>query len=140
MSVRRVPAALFVVGALTGPPGAALMGMGARNQLEARKRVGAAEERYAERAALAERRLAATEERIAEFSRLQAKSYSDAVMRMVEFLRRHEKQVRESDRLLLDGVDVAVTPLPPPSAPPSTPEPGRPVRSARPQRPWAPPV
>ena len=32
----------------------------------------------------------------------------DVVLRMGEFLRRNEKQVRESERLLVDGIDVTI--------------------------------
>lgn len=115
MQFRRVPTALFAVGALAGTGGAALVAKGAQNQLDARKREDVAEQQYQARKELSDLRRAATDDRLAAFAGLQRESYTDAVQRMVEFLHRHERQVRESDRLLVDGIDLVLMSMPSPT-------------------------
>jgi len=78
----------------------------AGDQFEARKRQAVAEQQLKERLAAIDQRLDATDGRLAAFKELQTWCYTEAVLRMVEFLRRHDKQVREIDRLLVDGIKV----------------------------------
>lgn len=107
MKMPRVPAGLIVAGVLTGAGGVALAGKGAKELDDARKQVAAADERYQARVDESARRRAETNERAVAFGRLQEECLVAVVVRMSDFLRRHEKQVRDSNRLLVDGVDVA---------------------------------
>lgn len=116
MAKQWVPRVLYAVGAVTGTGGAALTARGARDQLEAHQREADAERLLEERRAETERRLEATECRLAAFKGLQKKSYTDAVLRMVEFLRRHDKQVSEIERLLVNGIEMPFPLLPRPRA------------------------
>jgi hypothetical protein len=109
-----IPRALYAVGGVTGIGGAALTARGARDQREARKRQAAAEQQLEGRVAELKRHLDTTDGRLIAFKELQLRCYTDAVLRMVEFLRRHDKQVREIDRLLVDGIEVPFSPLPRP--------------------------
>ena len=115
MEAKHVPKALFAVGAATGATGALLGAKGAQQQVQAHHRIECAEQQYQERLELSDRRRAAADRRLAEYAQLQRQAYNDAVLRMVEFLRRHEKQVRESERLLVDGLDVATISMPTPA-------------------------
>lgn len=115
MEAKHVPKALFAVGAATGAGGALLGAKGAQQQVQAHQRVEAAEEQYQARRELSERRRAATDDRLAEYAQLQREAYTNAVLRMVDFLLRHEKQVRESERLLVDGLDVTTASMPAPA-------------------------
>lgn len=114
MATQWIPRALYAVGAVTATGGAALAATGTRDQLESRTRQAAAEQQLNERLAAMERHLDTTDGRLAEFKELQERCYGDAVLRMVDFLRRHDKRVREIDRLLVDGIEVPFPPLPRP--------------------------
>ncbi len=115
MQLKPVPAAFMAVGVLAGTGGATLAAKGALNQVEARKREDVAEEQYLARKALSDGCREATDDRLSSLARLQTECYSDVVLRMVTFLRRHERQVRENDRLLVDGIDMAVATMPRPA-------------------------
>lgn len=115
MKAKHVPKALFAVGAATGATGALLGAKGAQQQVQAHHRIECAEQQYQSRRELSDRRRAATDRRLAEYAEMQRQAYTDAVLRMVDFLRRHEQQVRESERLLVDGLDVATISMPTPA-------------------------
>lgn len=114
--MRAVPTVLVAVGALTASAGAVLGAKGAFDQADAHKREDAAERQYKERKGLTDVRRAATNNSLTELSRLQGRSITDVVQRMVEFLHRNERKVRESERLLIDGIDLTVTLMPHPTA------------------------
>lgn len=107
MKMPRVPASLITASLLTGAGGIALAGKGAKDLDDARKQATAADERYQARVDESARRRAETNDRAVAFGRLQEQCLVAVVVRMSDFLRRHEKQVRDSDRLLVDGIVVA---------------------------------
>lgn len=106
MKIPRVPAGLIAAGVFSGAGGIALAGQGAKQFDDARKQREAADERYQARLDESARRRADTNERIQALGRLQEECRVVVVGRMRDFLRRHEKQVRDSDRLLVDGIEV----------------------------------
>ncbi|MFC7449692.1 hypothetical protein [Rhodococcus daqingensis] len=100
-----IPVALIAVGALTGGSGVALGGKGAYDLKKAAGQIAEARSRYDRRYAEIETCVSATNDRIADLGGQQKRAITDVVVRMIDFLKRHEKQVRESQRLLADGVD-----------------------------------
>ncbi len=103
-ALRAVPSALFGVGAAAGAVGSGLGAMGARDLVAAHERQVAAREQYEARAAASEDLRGVANQRLIEFSALQRAAFTGVVQRMVAWLRSHAKQVRESDRLLVDGL------------------------------------
>jgi hypothetical protein len=100
-----IPVALIAVGAITGGGGLAMGGKGA---LDIKKAVGdlnKARADYEERRAQSVTRIGETNDRVIALGCLQREALTEVVMRMADFLRRHEKQVREHQRLLVDGLD-----------------------------------
>ncbi|MEV5846933.1 hypothetical protein AB0M32_33710 [Streptomyces sp. NPDC051985] len=67
---------------------------------------------YEGRRAQTEDALAATNTALKALGEQQRQALVDVVVRMGDFLRRHERQVRESERLLVDGVDATMTKVP----------------------------
>lgn len=107
-----IPAVLIAVGAATGGGGLALGGKGAYDIKQASGQLKEARDRYERRRARSEQSVAATNRRLEDLRAQQKQALSDVVVRMVDFLRRHEKQVRESERLLVDGIDADMTQVP----------------------------
>lgn len=101
-----IPAALIAVGALTGGSGVALGGKGAYDIKKASDQIKKERVRYDRRYAANEACVAATNGRIAALGDQQKLAIDTVVVRTIEFLKRHDKQVRESMRLLADGIDV----------------------------------
>jgi hypothetical protein len=110
--LRTVPIVLFTVGALAGSGGAVLGTKGARDQVKAHERKGAADRQYQQRKDLSDHRRAAANHALTAFAQLQRRSNTDIVQRMVEFLHRNDRKVRESERVLVDGIDVTATLMP----------------------------
>lgn len=108
MPIPLIAAALIAAGGATGGGGLALGGKGARDMKKARDAMKAAEKRYTGERTLTESRVKATNQSLEALGEQQRQALVDVVVRMGEFLRRHEKQVRESQRLLVDGIDVTV--------------------------------
>lgn len=104
-----IPLALIAVGAVTGTGGVALGGKGAWDLKNATGRVDAARKRYDERRGRAEKDVEDTNRRLEALGGQQQRALTDVVLRMAEFLRRHEREVRENDRLLVDGIDVSMS-------------------------------
>lgn len=111
-ALRAVPSALFGVGAAAGAVGSGLGAMGARDLVAAHERQVAAREQYEARAAASEDLRGVANQRLIEFSALQRAAFTGVVQRMVAWLRSHAKQVRESDRLLVDGLEVSLSLMP----------------------------
>ena len=111
--LRPVPAALFGVGAVAGAVGSGLGAMGARDLVAAYEREAAAKQHYEARAAVSEDLRGVANQRLIDFSALQREAFTGVVQRMVVWLRSHAKQVRESDRLLVDGLEVSLSLMPP---------------------------
>jgi hypothetical protein len=101
-----IPVALIAVGAVTGSGGLALGGKGALAFKRAQSQVNDARKRYQDRRTQSEARVAETNRVLVEYGEEQKQAFVDVVLRMAEFLRRNEKQVRENERLLVDGVDL----------------------------------
>ena len=107
-----IPAALIAIGVATGSGGLALGGKGAHDIAQAKRRLARATKHYERRRAMTDQALAATNEKLAALGQQQQGALVEVVVRMGEFLRRHQRQVRESERLLVDGVDATLTQLP----------------------------
>lgn len=103
-----IPAALIAVGALTGSGGVALGGKGFYDRRKAANQLSEACAQYEQRRTGSEQRVADTNARLAALGTQQKQALLDVVLRMADFLRRHEKQVRDSERLLVDGLDATV--------------------------------
>ncbi|MCH8627481.1 hypothetical protein MM440_06705 [Arsenicicoccus piscis] len=108
-----MPAALFGVGTVAGAVGSGLGAMGARDLVAAHERQAAAKQQYESRAAVSEDLREVANQRLIDFSALQREAFTGVVQRMVVWLRSHAKQVRESDRLLVDGLEVSLSLMPP---------------------------
>ncbi|BDX32248.1 hypothetical protein TUM20985_27950 [Mycobacterium antarcticum] len=101
-----IPAALIAIGAIIGGGGLALGGKGALDIKKALSDLNEARARYEARRETGVARVAATNERMIDLGRQQKQALTDVVLRMADFLRRHERQVREHEKLLVDGLDV----------------------------------
>lgn len=100
-----IPVALIVAGALTGGSGVALGGKGAYDLKKAGEQINRERERYDRRYAEIEICVVTTNGRIADLGRRQKSALETVVVRFVEFLRRNERRVKESQRVLADGVE-----------------------------------
>lgn len=108
MPIPLIAAGLIAAGAATGGPGAVLLGKGARDLKRAKKQSSMAAERYSSRRTSFEKRVERTNHGLRAYGQLQEAARDDVVLRMGEFLRRHQRQVRESESLLVDGIHVSV--------------------------------
>ena len=100
-----IPLVMMGVGAVTSVGGAALAGKGATDVKASIDRDRAARKDFDERRAKCEERVAETNAKLVDLGAQQEQSIASVVERMVDFLRRHERQVREHERLLIDGID-----------------------------------
>lgn len=103
-----IPVVLIAVGAATGGSGLALGGKGALAIKKAQSQRSAAIKRYEVRRKQSEARVAATNALLERLGNDQQQALTDVVLRMAEFLRRNERQVRENERLLVDGIDATM--------------------------------
>ncbi|WP_425004471.1 hypothetical protein [Mycolicibacterium sp. S3B2] len=103
-----IPVALIAVGAVTGGGGLALGGKGGLALKKAQSQRSEAIKRYEVRREQNELRVTETNARIEGLGGEQQQALRDVVVRMAEFLRRNERQVRENERLLVDGIDAAM--------------------------------
>ncbi|MEU5330141.1 hypothetical protein [Streptomyces parvus] len=107
-----IPAVLIGVGVATGGSGAALLGKGAhdfKRSIDRRKEANRGMQR---RRAQTDDALVGTNAALKELGEQQRQAFVDVVLRMGDFLRRHERQVRESERLLVEGIDVTTAEVP----------------------------
>lgn len=107
-----IPVVLIAVGAATGGSGVALGGKGAYDITKANQRLKEASRRYEVRRTEAEENLERVNQGLADLGEEQRQALVDVVQRMGDFLRRNERQVRESERLLVDGIDAAMSQIP----------------------------
>jgi hypothetical protein len=107
-----IPAVLIAVGAVTGGGGAALGGLGVLDMKKAVERRKLALANYDVRRKQSERNVAFTNDLLAALGRQQQQALVDVVLRMRDFLVRHEKQIRESERLLIEGLDAQENKVP----------------------------
>jgi len=103
-----IPLALIAAGAVTGGGGLALGGKAALDIKNAQSQLNVAAKRYELRRAQSEARVAETNNRLADYGTHQQQALTDVVIRMADFLRRNAKQVRENERLLVDGLDASM--------------------------------
>jgi hypothetical protein len=102
-----IPAVLIGVGVITGAGGLGLAAKGGYEIKKANHRIRAAGKRYAQQRAELEAREQDTNYALKALGANQERAVLDVVCRMAEFLRRHEKQVSESEKLLVDGLDLS---------------------------------
>ncbi|MCX5267455.1 hypothetical protein [Streptomyces sp. NBC_00199] len=107
-----IPIVLIGVGVATGGSGVAVGGKGAYDLKRSKARLKEAGQVYERRLAQAEDALAATNTILGTLGEQQRRARVDVVLRMGDFLRRHERQVRESERLLVEGIDATMTKVP----------------------------
>lgn len=107
-----LPLILLGIGVVTGTGGVGLGGAGAAEIVKAKKTIAKAGATYDAEYSLAEAAVKQTNANLAEFGSLQKRAITDVVVRMEDWLRRNEKQVRESERLLVDGVDATTQKVP----------------------------
>jgi hypothetical protein len=86
----------------------ALGGKGGLAIKKAQSQRSEAIKRYEMRREQSESRVSATNEHLEGLGANQQKALVDAVIRMAECLRRNERQVRENERLLVDGIDATM--------------------------------
>lgn len=108
-----IPLALIASGALTGSAGVAAGGRGAHKMHQARRDVSAATRKYERARTTSEKRARATNEQLRAHGQVQEDALRAVVGRMSEFIRRNQRQVNETLKLLVDGVDVHVNELGP---------------------------
>ncbi|MFJ9702532.1 hypothetical protein [Streptomyces fradiae] len=104
-----IPVILIGAGVATGGSGAAFFGKGAHDFKRSIDRRKEADQGFKRRRAQTEEALAATNAVLKALGEQQRQALVDVVARMGDFLRRHERQVRESERLLVEGVDATMT-------------------------------
>ncbi|MGQ4358746.1 hypothetical protein [Streptomyces sp. SAS_272] len=107
-----IPIVLIGVGVATGGSGVAVGGKGVYDLRRSKARQEEAGQVYERRLAQAEDALAATNTALETLGEQQRQALVDVVLRMGDFLRRHERQVRESERLLVEGIDATMTKVP----------------------------
>ncbi|MDX3800102.1 hypothetical protein [Streptomyces sp. AK04-3B] len=107
-----IPIVLIGVGVATGGSGVAVGGKGVYDLRRSKARLEEAGQVYERRLAQAEDALAATNTALETLGEQQRQALVDVVLRMGDFLRRHERQVRESERLLVEGIDATMTKVP----------------------------
>src|SRR4051812_30305407 len=108
MPIPLIAAALIAAGVGSGGGGLALGGKGARDIKRARSQIKTAEAEYQRQHEKMAAVVTSTNARLSEYGEQQNAALTAVVLRMGEFLRRHAKQVRESERLLVDGIDATV--------------------------------
>ena len=105
MPVPLIAAALIAAGSASGAGGLSLGGKGASDMKKAQKAIKRAETRYLRERERTEQAESVTNANLAELGRRQEEALRAVVVRMGDFLRRHAKQVHESERLLVDGIE-----------------------------------
>lgn len=104
-----IPVIAIAVGAATGGSGVLLGGKGAYDLKKANSELKLTYASYQDRLATSEALVAAVNERIVRYGSEQETAIRDVVLRMHDFLVRNEKKVRDHEKLLVDGIEAAVT-------------------------------
>lgn len=108
MAIFLVPVVLIGGGALASAGGVILGGQGAADLKRARDSLKQSEATYSSAVATVDAAVQRSNQRLQLYGEQQEQSLNDVVLRMGDFLRRNAQKVRESERLLVDGVDVTV--------------------------------
>lgn len=107
MPLPLIPVVLIATGSITGAGGAALGIKGGVDIKRANQRIKKAGARYDEARHSLETLAERTNEALRVLGNQQEQATRLVVLRMADLLRRHEKQVSESEKLLVDGLDSA---------------------------------
>lgn len=107
-----LPLILIGIGVAAGGGGVGLGGWGAADLVKAKKRLARADRDYQAKRTGAEKAVEHTNGQLHVLGEQQQVALTEVVLRMGEFLRRYEKQVRESERLLVEGIDAAMQGVP----------------------------
>lgn len=107
-----LPLILIGIGVAAGGGGVGLGGWGASDLVKAKKRLARADRDYQAKRTAAEKVVEHTNAQLHVLGEQQQVALTEVVLRMGDFLRRHEKQVRESERLLVEGIDAAMQGVP----------------------------
>lgn len=102
-----IPAVLISIGAVTGGGGVVLVLKGGYDIRKANVRIRSAGARYDEERWRLDSKEVLTNAALQTLGARQAQASQDVIDRMIDFLRQHKKQVSESVKLLVDGLDVA---------------------------------
>lgn len=102
-----IPVAIIAVGALTGGSGLLLGGKGALDIKKATDRINESQQRYELRRSDAEQHLDEVNARLTDWGAEQERALNAVVVRFAAFLERNAKQVRDSEKLLADGLEVS---------------------------------
>ncbi len=108
MAQSKVPAGLIATAAITAASGGILWVKGLYELRTANTRIRKAGERYDTERRKLENDALLTNEALRALGARQDEANHVVIERMVDFLRRHEKEVAESDKLFVDGVDTAL--------------------------------
>lgn len=100
-----LPLALIGIGAVTGAGGAVMGIKGGYDIKKANDRIQKASELYDKKRRKLEAREIATNDALKELGACQEQAIRTVVDRMAAFLRRNEKQVKDSEKLLVDGLE-----------------------------------
>ena len=100
-----IPVAVIAVGALTGGSGLALGGKGALDLKRANDRIKGSHLYYRLRREASEQAVAETNDLLEKWRLEQETALTTTVVRFVDFLRRHARQVKDNERLLVDGLE-----------------------------------
>ncbi|WP_024796559.1 hypothetical protein [Tomitella biformata] len=107
-----IPAAVIAVGAAVGGGGLALGGKGAYDIKKASGNIKEARAEYEKHRMNTEQKISGTNQTIGDLGTLQQRAYKETVLRMAEFMVRNQRKIRESERLLVDGVDAKMARVP----------------------------
>ena len=116
MPIPLIAAGLIAVGSATGGTGVVLGGKGARDVAKAKKRIDKSQSSYEVRRGEAESAAERTNQGLKQLGIDQRRALTDVVVRMADFLRRHERQVRESEKLLVEGIEARASRVDGPSS------------------------
>jgi hypothetical protein len=111
LNASRASAGLIGLIATSAAGGALAGGKGAKDHVDAQKQNAATDEKRQARETASARRHDETNQRVLDLGQVQKKCHEDVVDRMRAFLRRQEKQVRDSKRLIADGIAPTNRPL-----------------------------
>lgn len=106
-----IPVVLGVGSGLAAAGGVAAGAVGGQQIKRAQSRMRRSQEEYEARFGIHLELVDKTNERLLRLGEAQARAQADVVSRMSAFLKRHEKQVRNSDLPIVDGVDGSPTPM-----------------------------
>jgi hypothetical protein len=103
-----LPVILIGAGAVTGGTGVVAGGRGAYKMVKARREVAGAQRAYEHEYQRTQQAAALTNQKVRALGAQQEQALADVVVRFAEFIRRNERQVAESMKLVVDGLEVEI--------------------------------